>query len=382
MSFMLPIKRFGQRTVVLVLITALIAIIVVITATKGISTKSYTTATVVAAPATSSNRKVLSQQAMNETLGFGEIVVVSLPDRTDRRDALEIISAYTNLKLKFVDGVDGSKMSKKEWPDETPKTFRDSMLGCWRAHANLWQYMLDSNLETLLILEDDIDWDVKIHEIFATLSEKLQHNPLRLDTPTERERMAAPYGLDWDVLMVGQCKDVSNPNRLDLSFSYHDSNGPYEKQIAELFRSQMRKLTDKEDLNRQRIITPTWEPVCTMGYAITRVGAMRLLTNLSYLGLHAAVDTEIGNHMKAGNLRGYTVTPPIFNAWRVSGWKDTDIQVHRQYYKSVGKGNKRGKSMNLKESARIKMLEALKQDNWARYNEKFPVERKSGATTK
>ncbi|KAK7218984.1 hypothetical protein V2G26_006987 [Clonostachys chloroleuca] len=59
----------------------------------------------------------------NTTLGFEKIFVFGLPERTDRRDDAAVF-------------------------------------GCWRAHMDVIQQVIKRNLNSALILEDDVDWDV------------------------------------------------------------------------------------------------------------------------------------------------------------------------------------------------------------------------------
>lgn len=49
-------------------------------------------------------------------------------------------------------------------------------LGIWRAHANVWRYIIDNNIQSALIIEDDVDWDVNIKEIMGTLNWNLRYN--------------------------------------------------------------------------------------------------------------------------------------------------------------------------------------------------------------
>jgi GR25 family glycosyltransferase involved in LPS biosynthesis len=71
---------------------------------------------------------------------------------------------------------------------------RDEQWGCWRSHANMWKRVIDEKLETALILEDDVDWDVNVHDVFEVLSRQMRRGKLRQTSMTMRERTAAPYG--------------------------------------------------------------------------------------------------------------------------------------------------------------------------------------------
>ncbi|KAK9242142.1 hypothetical protein V1506DRAFT_563142 [Lipomyces tetrasporus] len=106
-----------------------------------------------------------------------------------------------------------------------------------------------------------------------------------------------------------------------------------------------------------------------MGYAITRRGAQRLLLNLSYLSLRGPVDMDMMWKLQEGKVRGYSVTPPLFSAWRVGGQKDSDNKPDPKLPIS-GKGNIGGSSRNIKSSARVAMVNELAMDNWVEYTNK------------
>ncbi|KAK9334558.1 hypothetical protein V1521DRAFT_442512, partial [Lipomyces starkeyi] len=79
-----------------------------------------------------------------------------------------------------------------------------------------------------------------------------------------------------------------------------------------------------DDVGKKRLLYPAFGPACTMGYAVTRKGAQRLLLNLSYLNLRAPVDLDISWTLKDGRLRGYTVTP---RSLLLGGWADRGIAI-------------------------------------------------------
>ncbi|KAK9375623.1 uncharacterized protein V1513DRAFT_377531 [Lipomyces chichibuensis] len=324
----------------------------------------------------------LASVAWNESLGFGEVLYVSMPDRTDRQDAMNLAASMSGLKLRLINGIDGGTISVKAIPDNNAKKWPDLMLselGCWRAHADAWRYVIDSNIETALIIEDDIDWDKNVHQIFQDLSSQMQNSTLRLVPPTDHEQTSAPYGLDWDVLIMGQCYDAAHPKRLDLVHVYDDPNVPARKDIDQQFLNQMESLGVKgNDVGKKRLISPAYGPICTMGYAITRRGAQRLLLNLSYLSLRGPVDMDMMWRLQEGKIRGYSITPPLFSAWRVGGQKDSDNKINPNLPVS-GKGNSGGWSRNIKTSARIAMVKELEMDNWVDYTKKGTPPKKQPA---
>ncbi|KAK9428670.1 hypothetical protein V1505DRAFT_416742 [Lipomyces doorenjongii] len=312
------------------------------------------------------SKSSLAFTAWNETLGFSKVLYISMPYRTDRQDAMKLLASMSDMKIKLIDGVDGDSINAKAVPDNAD--LRASVLGCWRAHADAWSYVIDNNLETALILEDDIDWDENIHQIFHDLSLQMQSNKLRLVKPTDHERATAPYGLDWDVLFLGQCLDQAHPDLRDLVQIYDDTNVPSREGTQQVFLDQMESLGVKgDDVGKKRLLSPAYGPACTMGYAITRKGAQRLLLNLSYLGLRGPVDNDMAWTLQDGKIRGYTVTPPLFAAWRVGGQKDSDNYTPNPNQAMAENGNRAGSSQNLKSSARVAMVRQLTLDNWGDY---------------
>ncbi len=77
---------------------------------------------------------------------------------------------------------------------------RDEQWGSWRGHADVWRRVLNEKLETALILEDDVDWDVNIHDIFEELSRQMRKGKLRQTAMTEEEQLTAPYGESGGIL--------------------------------------------------------------------------------------------------------------------------------------------------------------------------------------
>jgi hypothetical protein len=72
---------------------------------------------------------------------FQGIFVVSLPHRTDRRDAMTLAGAVTGLKLSWVDGVKGVDVEDISLPESERSPNRKWLgsKGSWRAHMNALQ---------------------------------------------------------------------------------------------------------------------------------------------------------------------------------------------------------------------------------------------------
>ncbi|EQL02361.1 glycosyltransferase family 25 protein [Ophiocordyceps sinensis CO18] len=175
------------------------------------------------------------EEINNTTLGFEKIFVVGLPSRTDRRDGMALQAALSNLEIDFVDGVKDSNVAEKAIPKaENVEHVRGPSLGSWRGHLNAIQHIVRQNLSSALILEDDVDWDVRLrgqlrdfalatHALVqplragrgrfadATFPGRADGAPspaLELDSeqlPATVPPTTSPYGDGWDVLWIGHC---------------------------------------------------------------------------------------------------------------------------------------------------------------------------------
>lgn len=73
----------------------------------------------------------------NATLGFEKIFVVNLPERTDKRDALSLVSALTDIKLTWTSALRGTSVPDKALPlGVDRKGWRDGGIGSWRSQMN------------------------------------------------------------------------------------------------------------------------------------------------------------------------------------------------------------------------------------------------------
>ena len=67
--------------------------------------------------------------ALLTTDQFEKILAVGLPERSDRRDALTLMSSYQNVTLEWMDAVKGQDIRKVAWPAVgLPQHFPGNML--------------------------------------------------------------------------------------------------------------------------------------------------------------------------------------------------------------------------------------------------------------
>lgn len=69
---------------------------------------------------------------------FEKIFVINLPSRTDRRDAIVLSAALSDIELEVVNGVYGDTVKDKAIP-AGPGKMTASEKGCWRSHMNIIQ---------------------------------------------------------------------------------------------------------------------------------------------------------------------------------------------------------------------------------------------------
>lgn len=210
--------------------------------------------------------------------------MISLPERTDKRDAFAVTAGITGFDYNITDGVDGSKISTKALPytmNQSPNS-----LGCWRAHLNVWQDMIHRGVRSTLVFEDDADWDVGLRAQMLELAKGTRHNLYETEPAT-----LSPYGDDWDLLWIGHCGSGTAPWTTRRYVIHND---------ATVLPPDARNVVGKPDMSRYesapdgdnstRIIYQAMGGVCTAAYAISLKGAMKALYRTSLIPYNDNVD--------------------------------------------------------------------------------------------
>lgn len=284
----------------------------------------------------------------NDTLGFSKIFVVGLPERTDKRDALTLTAALTGFHVDFVDGVRGETIPDKALPIGVNRDMlMETNLGSWRGHMNAIRRIVDEDLESALIMEDDMDWDVRLR---SQLEDVARGSRMLLDSNEPNPH--SPYGDGWDVLWIGHCGEPF-PETLDENKDKPDDHPGVQymkkKYVIEndLTVPPPDKTTGFQDFQAHphtRWVHISAAPICTFAYAVSQQGARKLLFDLSVDHLLGAYDNALaglcrrsvaaaGEGEGAGGDRGLdtrcvSVTPPVFFHHKARGpvAGDSDIQ--------------------------------------------------------
>ncbi|RYO82952.1 hypothetical protein DL762_006374 [Monosporascus cannonballus] len=216
----------------------------------------------------------------NETLGFEKVFVIGLPERSDNRDALSLMTSVTGFRLTWIDGVHGSSTPDKALPfGWDRKLMPDTHLGSWRSHINAIRLIVEDGLSSALIMEDDMDWDVHLKtqlSQFAPAAQTLEagfHRNQTLASPS-------PYGRDWDLLWLGSCATT------------------FDAQLPEHLR-----IPEAERDGRQVLIR---DNVYSFAYALSAAGARKALRYLGLEGQHKPFDNHPSDlcRLRADGMRG------------------------------------------------------------------------------
>jgi hypothetical protein len=309
------------------------------------------------------------QKETSTTLGFDKIFVIGLPSRSDKRDAMTLAAKLTNLDITWIDGINGSSMSTSEIPPaffDTNITALSKLaqIGSWRGHMNAIRQIIEDDLSSALILEDDVDWDINIAtqlQQFSKASSALlaSYRNDRAAGGADRSILldrASSYAAVWDLLWLGHCGGWAPPPdaRRYAEIISQDATVPPSVDIYDMLQGVARdqqcaahRGRDPEFLvcNKprllpdQRIVQMKNSPVCSFAYALSQEGATKALARM---GGPALADVDSGFDTKLTEFcRGdmdivggeeticLTVSPPYFVHHRrkgsVSGDSDIDM---------------------------------------------------------
>ncbi|KAG9246189.1 hypothetical protein BJ878DRAFT_498189 [Calycina marina] len=274
----------------------------------------------------------------NSTLGFQKVLAIGLPSRSDKRDALALISSLTGFGISWIDGVIGDDIPDKAVPFGIDrKVLWESNLGSWRGHMNAIRTVVEEGYASALIMEDDMDWDVRLKKQlveFAKGASYLQYS---------RED-ASPYGDDWDVLWLGHCGEVfpetldeykevsaTDPGILALSRKYTISPDVTVPPPEEVHGFQ-----NYSEFPYTRWVHISGGPICSFAYAVSQRGARKILFDLSIDHLTGPFDNALAGLCRHGRdkqrmgMQCISVTPPLFDHHKAKGTvsKDSDIQKY------------------------------------------------------
>lgn len=212
----------------------------------------------------------------------------------------------------------------------------DSNLGSWRGHVDAMRYIVEENLSSALIMEDDMDWDVHLKAQllqFAAAAQSLQtkfHHNQTLASPS-------PYGQDWDMLWVGSCASTFSehlPEHMQVAAADRD-----DRQV--LIRDDPTVPTEPHILGNMsfswrnypaqtRVVYVPGDNICSFAYALSAAGARKALLYMGIEGQHKPFDNHLSDlcRLRAGGMRCVSVVPSLFVHHRPKGRVSADSDIH------------------------------------------------------
>jgi len=220
----------------------------------------------------------------------------------------------------------------------------------WLAHLDMLKFVIASDLDTTLIIEDDVDWDIAIKGQMSLISDAVR-NFTRVDA-----NEPAPYGRSWDILWPGHCGEVTDPGTPRLEFEDTTSGRPAAWQLyAGWSKMWMQNIREGYRVTQKAKI-----PVCTFGYAVTREGAQKVL-EFAGRGQFEAFDVAISNGCKTAKLDCLIVNPEVMHHYNPPDGYGYVSSVFQGDGKGVGSTEEafekiKGTTANMIRSARCEAL--------------------------
>ncbi|PNS17964.1 Procollagen galactosyltransferase 1 [Sphaceloma murrayae] len=253
-------------------------------------------------------------------LGFDAVVAVS-PEGSWRQKKLLQQAAITEIDITI------PKLPK--WTDDDIGNFterlayggRESAIGsmmAWLSHHRVLEWFLESKHETILIMEDDMDWDIRMRTVQIPRAAAAVRSLLQPATSYWGNTKA------WDVLYLGHCGDWLQ--KLEKGFDsiepsnltsrphivYKDPTMPRREELHPFSRKFLDSLQLPE---RTRAIHASGHALCTFAYAVNRRSAKKILEEIAPISRPEsfAFDAAMLLGCQHRGLQCYTVNPEIFH---------------------------------------------------------------------
>ncbi|KAK7921473.1 hypothetical protein PG985_009495 [Apiospora marii] len=257
----------------------------------------------------------------NATLGFEQMLVLSVRPSWRTR-GLEAAAKLT--------GLDFTILPQTPSPDDAVAAFqhqahekKPGSTKAWLAHLHVLEHVVRSGLETALIVEDDLDWDVGL----KTRQMALVVDHVRNFTGVAPDDLSAssPYGDNWDVLWLGHCGAEMRPTPggpsppkgwASMAQPYFDPlrlNGTGARPHWGLDTLRWRGRGWQHPPAGMRLVQDGGA-VCSWAYGVSRRSAGKVLARMSR-GDNQAFDIGLKEVCDAGELDCVTVVPGVMSSY-------------------------------------------------------------------
>ncbi|KAK8197313.1 hypothetical protein IWZ00DRAFT_167774 [Phyllosticta capitalensis] len=287
----------------------------------------------------------------NATLGFEAIFAVS-PWASWRSDGLVFAANRTNLTIAIPPQVPPSQPEVNAFmANSLSGTLNEGSARAWLGHLQVLHAARNGNYSSVLILEDDADWDVEIHDQAKMVASAVRN----LSTPANATAAPGwPWGNHWDILWLGHCGErLPFPEEIDepepptatpgagatdeeeddlYSGRIHSAweipkrrklvgakrkHDPFTDDYVLLNDSTLPAFVTSYDQRLSNTPNTRWVqyaagPICTFAYAVNARSIARILDEFK-MGAEQAWDMWMHTRCRAHELRCFSVNPELFH---------------------------------------------------------------------
>ncbi|CAG8774045.1 3748_t:CDS:1, partial [Dentiscutata erythropus] len=180
------------------------------------------------------------------------------------REKLDEIASYLGLDFDYFSAI--SKNDEQILRKYGTADMSSSQKACYLSHYSIYKLIIDKGFNSVLILEDDVDFELNITAIMTDIHR---------DLPAS-----------WEMLYIGYCfEDVGE--QVGISSSIH-----------RLYKSVA--------------------PMCTHAYAVSYSGARKLIELLDPVIPRATVDYSLSVVVKDKKVNSFDVHPPAISQWKAA----------------------------------------------------------------
>jgi hypothetical protein len=179
--------------------------------------------------------------------------------------------------------------------------------------------VLEHNLASAFIFEDDADWDIRLTSQMHNLAKGVRHlSGIPFDEPQH-----SPYGDDWDIIWPGHCGDIP-PKDDERRFVIENDETVAPKEHQPSIKM------GKDYPEGTRIVHRAGAPICTFGYGISYRGAQKIMMLLAVRGGPWPIDNAIAFVCSDRDLdlKCYSVEPQLIQHHRPAGPKSKDSDIN------------------------------------------------------
>ena len=209
---------------------------------------------------------------------FTHVLVINLDKDTERWGRCQKQLEKAGVQGIRIPGIYGADMTEQEYRKNTTCTCyyfcTRKEVGCWLSHRKCWQYIVDNNIESALILEDDCilvqDFQKKLKQYSKDIPE------------------------NWDMILLGMLLECTK-----------QTCGPLSK-----FANQARKILSGQQGENKYITENIYKPPSFQGahgYVVSKKCAEKLLSLLHLAD--GGVDIAMARQLQ--NIKCYAVTPSL-----------------------------------------------------------------------